>query len=133
MITGINHLTWNVKNIDVAFDFYVNILGLKPIMKSNKSAYFLAVNVWLAVTKGEKCLDRRYDHIAFDLDKKTFDSLVEKLKQNNVSEWKENNSEGESFYFLDPFGNKFELHYSNLESRIKYGKENWGHDIEWYV
>ena len=133
MITGINHLTWTVADINVTFDFYVNILGFKPIMKSNKSAYFLAGNVWLATTKGEYRSDSRYDHIAFDLDKSDFDSLVKKLKQNNVTQWKENESEGESFYFLDPSNNRFELHYSNLESRIKDGKENWGNDVKWYI
>ena len=33
MITGINHLTWNVVDIDVTFDFYVNVLGFKSIME----------------------------------------------------------------------------------------------------
>lgn len=116
MIIGLNHLTWTVIDIDITFDFYVNILGFKPIMKSRKSAYFLAGNVWLATVKGSRRLDDRYDHIAFDLDKNNFDFLVEKLKQNNVTQWQENELEGESFYFLDPCSNRFELHYSNLES-----------------
>jgi hypothetical protein len=47
--------------------------------------------------------------------------------------WKENETEGDSFYFLDPSGNKFELHYSSLRNRIEDGKANWGSEVTWYV
>lgn len=133
MVTGINHITWNVVDIDNTFDFYVNLLGLKPIMKSRWSAYFLAGTVWIAITKGHKRVDDRYDHIALNLDKNDYADLVEKLKQNHVTQWKTNKTEGESFYFFDPSGNKFELHYSSLDNRVQEGKANWGNDVTWYV
>lgn len=132
MISGINHLTWNVTDIEEAFEFYVNILGFTPIMKSARSAYFLAGDIWIAVVKGERRDDARYDHIAFHIHKADYLQLVSRLLSIGVKEWKKNQSEGESFYFLDPSGNKFELHYSDLKARIKDGKENWGKDITWY-
>ncbi len=57
MINGINHITISVKNIDSAFLFYKDILKLKPVMKSNRSAYFLAGKVWLALDQQEKYME----------------------------------------------------------------------------
>ena len=133
MINGINHVTWNVENVEEAFRFYVNVLGLKPIMKSRESAYFMAGSTWLAVVKGDRREDTGYDHTAFDLDRSDYDKTVEILRKREVVQWKKNESEGDSFYFLDPSGNRLELHCSSLESRIEYGKENWEGDVEWYI
>ena len=132
MITGINHLTWNVTDIEETFEFYVSVLGFTPIMKCGWSAYFLAGHVWIAVVKGESRDDARYDHIAFHIDRADYQTLVSKLVNLGIKQWKENETEGESFYFLDPSGNKFELHYSDLDSRIQDGKANWGNDVTWY-
>ena len=132
MISGINHLTWTVTNIEEAFRFYVEVLGFTPVMKSDRSAYCLAGDVWIAVVKGGSREDARYDHIAFQIDKVNYPRLVSKLINLGVKQWKENESEGESFYFQDPSGNKFELHYSDLEARIQDGKANWRKNVTWY-
>jgi hypothetical protein len=36
-----------------------------------------------------------------------------------VLEWRENRSEGASFYFLDPDGHKIEAHVGDLVSRLE--------------
>jgi catechol 2,3-dioxygenase-like lactoylglutathione lyase family enzyme len=59
MISGINHLTWTVKDIEESFAFYVDVLGFAPLMKSERSAYFLAGDVWIAVVKGVSRVDDR--------------------------------------------------------------------------
>jgi len=41
MITGMNHITLAVKDIDKSFNFYSGIIGLKPLVKWDKGAYFL--------------------------------------------------------------------------------------------
>ncbi len=132
MIVGINHITWNVADIEETFDFYINILGLKPVMKSDWSAYFKAGDTWLAIVKGNKREDSRYDHVAFHVEKRDYDKFVQMLVERNTEQWKENGSEGDSFYFLDPSGNKFELHCSSLKTRIEEGKKNWGDSVTWY-
>jgi catechol 2,3-dioxygenase-like lactoylglutathione lyase family enzyme len=134
MINGLNHITISVSNINSSFEFYTEILGFKPIMKAQLSAYLLLSNLWIALQE-EKSLDhinKIYSHIALNVNQNDFDTVVKKLITNNVIKWKENETEGDSFYFLDPSGNKFEIHYSNLENRIKYGKVHWK-DVEWFV
>ncbi|MBM3265245.1 MAG: glutathione transferase [candidate division Zixibacteria bacterium] len=101
-------------------------------MKCDWSAYFLAGNLWIAVVRGERRDDSRYDHIAFNIDSANYSRLVSRLMRLGVKQWKENETEGESFYFLDPSGNKFELHYSDLEARIRDGKANWGSGVTWF-
>ncbi len=133
MISGINHLTWCVSDIEETFRFYVDALSFVPVMKSEWSAYFVAGDVWIAVTKGDRRADSRYDHIAFHVDEAKYDECVAKLLGFGVEEWKDNESEGNSFYFLDPSGNKFEIHSSDLEARIRDGKANWGENVTWYA
>ena len=72
MILGINHLTWNVTDIEATFRFYVDALGFRPVMKSAWSACFLAGETWIAVVKGDRRNDQRYDHIAFHIDEAAY-------------------------------------------------------------
>ena len=37
-----------------------------------------------------------------------------------MQQWKQNESEGHWFYFLDPNGHKMELHVGHLTSRLKF-------------
>ena len=133
MINGINHITLAVKDIEESFEFYTEVLGLKKIMKSNVSGYAVAGTTWIAFQ--EDAVSARDDdsHIAFNVKQKDYDKVINKLKEYGVQEWKENSSEGASYYFLDPSGNKLEIHYSTLENRIQQGKTNWGDDIEWFI
>jgi catechol 2,3-dioxygenase-like lactoylglutathione lyase family enzyme len=134
MISGINHITISVKNIDSAFLFYKNVLKLKPVMKSNRSAYFLAGKIWVALDKKEKYIpSENYSHICFNVPKKHYKHYVEKLRENTIMEWQENQTEGDSIYLLDDSGNKLEIHFSTLIERIKFGKKHFGNDVEWYV
>ena len=133
MITGINHITLNVVDIDETFAFYTKVLGMKPIMKSKTSAYFLAGEVWIAIVKGTSRNDNRYDHIAFQISESKYHDLCAALKKAGCPEWQNNKSEGDSFYFLDPSGNKFEIHFSTLQNRVREGKANWSGNVEWYI
>ena len=134
MINGINHITISVKNIDSAFLFYKNILELKPIMKSNRSAYFLAGKIWIALDQQEKyTISENYSHVCFNISKKLYKTFVEKMKEHNIMEWQKNQTEGESLYILDDSGNKLEIHFSTLKERIKFGKKQYGNDVKWYI
>lgn len=131
-MTGINHITLNVVDIDAAFDLYVNILKFTPVMRSEFSAYFTVNNIWFAIVKNDiKNNHSRYDHIALYVD--DLEKTKQQLIDAGIETWKENESEGDSFYFLDWSGNKFELHNNTLEQRIEYGKAHWDNNtIIWY-
>lgn len=40
MITGINHITLAIKDLNKSFAFYANVLGFKPLVRWDKGAYF---------------------------------------------------------------------------------------------
>ena len=126
-INGINHITISIIDIEESFLFYKDMLGFKPIMKSGFSAYFLCGKMWIALQQEPNVqrINEMYSHIAFNTPKKIFNEMISRLKKNGVREWKDNSTEGESFYFLDPSGNKFELHYSTLKNRLKSAKKEW--------
>ena len=134
MINGINHVTISVKNIEKAFFFYKEILKLKPVMKSSRSAYFLAGKIWIVLDKRKTFKEcENYAHISFNVSKKLYKTFITEIKKNRVKEWHKNETEGDSLYILDNSGNKLEIHCSTLENRIKHGKTYYDKDTEWYV
>jgi hypothetical protein len=79
MINGINHIKNKIKNIDTAYMFYKNILKLKPIMKSDISAYFLAGKIWIALDQKEQYIaSTNYSHICFYISKRQYRKFAEK-------------------------------------------------------
>lgn len=122
MITGINHINLSVKEIERSFHFYHHVLGLKPLCKWPNGAYFLAGDHWfcLNVTDGHKVAVRdAYTHYAFSVSAKDFPKAVLRLKQAGVMPFKDNRSEGESFYFLDPDSHQLEIHVGDWQTRLK--------------
>jgi catechol 2,3-dioxygenase-like lactoylglutathione lyase family enzyme len=134
MIDGINHITISVKNIDTAFSFYKDILKLKPVMKSSRSAYFYAGKTWIALDKREPYnASENYSHICFNVSKRHFKKFVEGIRGNKINEWQKNETEGDSLYILDDSGNKLEIHFSTLRERIKYGKKHYDKGTQWFL
>jgi len=122
MVTGLNHVTLSVADLDRAFRFYSEALGLRPVARWYKGAYLSAGNFWICLTLQsdltERPLNATYDHIAFTVPASDFEALCARLTDAGAQPWQENHSEGDSFYFLDPDGHKLEIHVTDLESRI---------------
>ena len=57
-------------------------------------------------------------HYAFTVAEADFEPFSQRLEQAGVTVWKQNKSEGASFYFLDPDGHKLELHVGSLAARL---------------
>ena len=121
MIVGINHVTFSVSNLNRSFDFYTQVLGLKPVAKWADGAYIEAGDDWICLSRDEstrKGPQPEYTHLAFTVNEPDFIKCAQSIKSSNVEIWKENRSEGKSLYLLDPDGHKLEIHAGDLESRL---------------
>jgi glutathione S-transferase fosA5 len=121
MIRGINHITFAVRNLDVSFQFYAEVLGLKPLARWHQGAYFLAGDSWVCLNQDTSTRNRplpEYTHTAFAVQEDEFESVSERIEQFGAELWNENRSEGKSLYFLDPDSHKFEIHAGDWRSRI---------------
>lgn len=136
MITGLNHVTLAVTDIKRSFDFYHDVLGLKPLVRWDRGAYFLAGDFWICLNLDEKRVPQPcYTHTAFSVSVDVFEALGQKIDASNALIFKENTSPGDSLYFLDPDGHKLEIHVGDWASRVAAKKQNVGgwENVEWFV
>lgn len=121
MITGINHLTLAVKDLDASLRFYTDVLDFQPVVRWSKGAYLTAGTCWLALALDPSTRPGplpEETHVAFGVSDRDFPELVRRLRAADVGIWRENRSEGASLYFLDPDGHKLEIHVGSLQSRM---------------
>ena len=119
MLTGLNHITIGVSDLERSFDFYVSLLGMRPIVKWDAGAYLTVESIWICLSLGKAMPARDYSHISFTVPATEFEPCCSRLISSEVKTWKENSSEGDSLYFLDPDGHKLEIHAGDLNSRLK--------------
>jgi len=121
MITGINHITLSVSDLHKSFSFYTEILGCQAIAQWQTGAYLLAGDLWLCLSLDPNTRTnplKEYTHIAFSIPEDKFQEYSDRFKFLGVKQWKQNTSEGDSIYILDPDYHKLELHVGDLSSRI---------------
>ncbi|BEO42806.1 hypothetical protein SMQE13_21570 [Serratia marcescens] len=109
MLTGLNHLTLAVSDLDRSFDFYRHLLGFTPHARWRGGAYLSLGALWLCLSLDEARTPPRardYTHYAFSVAPEHIGRVSERLRQSGAEEWKSNRSEGESLYFLDPDGHQ---------------------------
>jgi catechol 2,3-dioxygenase-like lactoylglutathione lyase family enzyme len=119
MLTGLNHITIAVSDLGRSLNFYCTVLGMKPHVRWDAGAYLSLGDVWFCLSCDEVKPAQDYCHIALDIAESDFNAFTEKLRAENIVEWKQNKSEGQSLYFLDPDGHKLEIHSGDLKSRLK--------------
>ena len=136
MISGLNHVTFSVSDLERSFLFYKDILGLRPVARWYKGAHFLAGEQWICLNleKPEPAPheNARYSHVAFSVAEADYNVAVDSLVQAGAKCWQQNHSEGNSFYFLDPDGHKLEIHTTNLVDRLEALKLQPPQDFELY-
>lgn len=134
MITGANHYTLAVSNLEQSFQFYRDVLGLKPLCKWPQGAYFLAGDFWFCLNGDNNRKpnpDPHYTHFAFSISQADFLKMVSRLQENGCAAFKKNTSPGNSFYFFDPDGYRLEIHVGTWQSRLEaFRKERT--DIEYF-
>jgi catechol 2,3-dioxygenase-like lactoylglutathione lyase family enzyme len=125
MLTGLNHLTLAVTELERSTDFYQHVLGLRLHARWDNGAYFSCGDLWLCLSVDRAVTDKQdYTHYAFTISSAKFDDFVARLEAHGVVVWKSNKSEGESYYFLDPDGHKLEIHVGSLAQRLAACREN---------
>ena len=121
MITGLNHLTFAVSDLERSMVFYTELLGFSARMRGPSSAYLEAGTLWLALVL-DAAVRRgpapEYSHAAFSVTAAEMPRLVTTLTRAGVRRWQESDR-SDSFYFLDPDGHKLELHSGDLENRLQ--------------
>ncbi|MFC0267936.1 VOC family protein [Kushneria aurantia] len=123
MLKGLNHLTLAVPDLARSVAFYRDTLELTLNARWDTGAYLsLHDGFWLCLTADEHrgtTPHPEYTHYAFTVTADGFTSAVEHLRAHGVAEWRQNRSEGDLFYFLDPDGHKLELHVGDPGSRLE--------------
>jgi glutathione S-transferase fosA5 len=118
---GINHITLAIKDPARSIAFYTSGLGLVLRKVSERAIHLEAGDTWIclspdAMTRTAPHPD--YTHIAFDVAEDQFEAIKAQLIKAGAQPWKDNRSEGNSWYFLDPDGHKLEIHVGDLNSRL---------------
>lgn len=128
MIGSLNHLTLATLNLETSFSFYRDLMGFRPLARWARGAYLLAGgSTWLClsvVARRAQVLEDDYTHFAFSVSEENFDQLCAQIRASGVVEWKQNTSEGQSLYILDPDGHKLELHVGDWQARLRACREH---------
>ena len=136
MITGMNHVTLAVRDIQKSFLFYGDVLGLKPLCLWDKGAYFLVRDFWFCLNVDDKQAPNPcYTHYAFSVSSNDFASMSRRITDSGTTIFKDNTSPGDSLYFFDPDQHKLEIHVGDWQTRVAVKKENPGawKNIEWFI
>jgi len=119
-ITGLNHLTLAVSDLDRSVAFYSALLGFAIRLRGPSSAYLEAGTLWLALVVDPAVRSGplpEYSHVAFSVEPVELRDLADRLNVAGVTRWQEA-EHADSFYFLDPDGHKLELHAGDLKGRL---------------
>jgi len=121
MTLGLNHITFAVREISRSVVFYEHVIGCSKVAVWDEGAYLRAGEAWLCLSRDvAAAADSRgdYTHTAFTFDAAGLAGFRERLRAAGGIEWKQNSSEGDSVYFLDPDGHRLEAHVGDLATRL---------------
>ena len=127
-ISGLNHLTLAVTDLERSIAFYRDLLGCELRAVWDRGAYLEAGSLWLCLAvddQAEGAARGDYTHYAFSVDAGAFEPLAARIRS-GAKIWKEDASEGASLYFLDPDNHRLELHMGTLASRLEHYRSTPG-------
>ncbi len=127
MITGVNHLTFSVSDLEESAGFYTGVLGFEVASRGDREAHLLAGDAWIVLIQDPYVKDGappEYTHAAFSVSVKSFNALERRIRRSGAGIWQENCTPGRLLYFLDPDGHKLEIRASNLQARIEFNEQD---------
>ena len=129
MIEGLSHITFIVKDLERATNFFTNIFEAKEIYQSgdkifskSKEKYFLINGLWFAIMEGEPLSKKTYNHVALKISEVEFEKYEERVRSSGFEILDDRNrikGEGKSLYFYDYDNHLFELHTGTLAKRLE--------------
>lgn len=134
MTQAISHITFIVNDLEKTAKLLKYIFDAKEVYSSDNKNYslsqekfFLIGDLWIAIMQGDALPSKTYNHIAFKIDEKDYDTYLKKINELGLKikpSRKRIESEGKSIYFYDYDNHLFELHTGNLKERLSlYKKE----------
>ena len=129
MVEGISHLTFIVKDLELATKFFKQIFTAEEVYSSgdntfsvSREKFFLIGGQWIAIMEGESLPTRTYNHVAFKIpegDFETYESRVRQLGVDFKPPRPRIEGEGRSLYFYDFDNHLFEMHTGTLSQRLR--------------
>jgi catechol 2,3-dioxygenase-like lactoylglutathione lyase family enzyme len=127
-VTGFNHLTLRISDLERSLSFYTDVLGMRLVHRGRTDAYLEWGCAWICLLEREKAdlpsAGAGMDHVAFSISDEDFWNAVETLRKNGVSFVREpvERGGGLSVQFRDPDGIVLELFTGSLSERMKVWK-----------
>ena len=129
MIEGISHLTFIVRDLELATTFFKQIFEAEEVYSSedttfsiSREKFFMIGEQWIAIMEGESLPTRTYNHMAFkipDADFEIYESRIRRLGVDFKPTRPRVEGEGRSLYFYDFDNHLFEIHTGTLSQRLK--------------
>lgn len=122
MNVDLNHLTLSVRDLPRSIVFYTATVGLRQVATWAQGAYLTAGATWICLSLDPDTRPAalpEYTHVAFGCPSTEFEMRIAQIRAAGAPIWKDNRSEGDSLYFLDPDGHKLELHVGDLGTRLE--------------
>ena len=129
MIEGISHITFIVRDLALAANFFETIFDAQEVYSSGdkqfslaQEKFFIVGGIWICVMAGEALSEQTYNHCAFKIPEDDFEIYLSRIISLGLSirpERPREDGEGRSIYFYDFDNHLFELHTGTLEERLE--------------
>ena len=129
MIEGISHLTFIVRDLELATKFFKQIFEAEEVYSSgdttfsiSREKFFMIGEQWIAIMEGESLPTRTYNHIAFKIPEANFETYESRIRGLGVDfnpPRPRVEGEGRSLYFYDFDNHLFEIHTGTLSQRLE--------------
>lgn len=128
-IKGLSHITFVCKDIERTAKMFKGVFGAEEVYCSgnktfsiSKEKFLQVANIWIAIMEGEP-VEKTYNHVAFQINDEELDKFEAKVCSFGLTILpgrKRESAEGKSLYFYDYDNHLFELHTSDLSTRLEY-------------